>query len=409
MKMRLSFALLCGLLMLGMVACEKAGEDPTPTPDQESVQAAGTLFAQPTRSTLPTPTITPISQVELELSRSVARMEQAVLAGDYDTYMSYVSQDDPVFWQDHAYWAQDWDTHPLGVFNIELFNIQSNSPDTAQARMTILWRQGDISGGSTVTMTFKRQGDRWLLAGELWKTADTPGIRFYYFSHDALDNQSQADHVIEYLPSIYARLTREFDFVPQATAHIKMYETPVMLHNWTRISKPTLDVWNEPGESIKITLGPSDLPPHESEIAREYTRFLLFEMGGSQHGDYPWWFETGMAEYGSYMFQTFSRRNRMLKQIAALTFAGENDELQLCDWSDLESEPDFFPDAQAMAIGQTFTLFDYITETFGTEARNTWIKAIVDGETVAEATQAHLGVNFEEVDAGWRAWLPQQL
>ena len=78
------------LVLLALTACQKAEGDPTPTPDRESAQAASTLFAQPTRQSGPTPTVTPVNEVELELSRMVADMERAVLAGDGDAYLSHV-------------------------------------------------------------------------------------------------------------------------------------------------------------------------------------------------------------------------------------------------------------------------------------------------------------------------------
>lgn len=414
MRLRQSVAYMVMGIVIGLAACEKAEETPTPTPNQESIQAASTLFAQPTRSTLPTPTVTPVNEVELDLSRTVARMEQAVGGGNYEAYMAYVWDGDPVFWNDHAHWARDWVDHPLSIFSIELYGIRAVPPDAAEARMTIRWRldeyqDGGLSGGSTISATFYRQGDRWLFGGESWKTAEVEGIKFYYFANEIIDNQPQADIVLEYLPSIHVRTTREFDFEPDKTAHVKMYESPVMLYNWTRISMPTLSVWNEPGESIKITLGPNGIAPHESLIAREYTRFLLFEMGGGQRGDYPWWFETGISEYGGSMFNTFSQRNRMIKRVAGVSLANPNQELRLLDWDALDAAPTLSTDAMQIAVEQSFTLIHYITETYGADARNAWIKAVVGGQSVDAACQEHLGIAFDDLSAAWRAWLPQQL
>ncbi|MBN2304489.1 MAG: hypothetical protein JXQ72_08440 [Anaerolineae bacterium] len=412
MRLRLSLVLLAALVI--MTACEKAEETPTPTPNQESIQAASTMFAQPTRSTLPTPTVTPVNEVEIELSRVVARMEHAVLAGDYDTYMTYVWDGDPVFRYDHAQWARDWTAHPLDSFDIELYGIRSISDDTAETRMTVLWRLAEyegesLAGGATITAVFHREGDEWLMGGESWQIASTEGIQFYYFANDVLNNQPQADTVIGYLPSIYARVTKEFDFVPDTVAHIRMYESPITLHNWTRISRPLITTWNEPGESIKLALGPSNTPPHESEVAREYTRFVLFEMGGGARGDYPWWFEAGISEYGAGIFRTFSQRNRTVKRIAGLSLASENDDFQLLDWQSLDEEPVPFTEIHEIAVNQSFTLVHYITEAYGAGTRNAWITAIANGQTIDNACQEHLGVSFEELDAQWRVWLPEQL
>ncbi len=414
MKSRWSLAAFLVILLLTITACEKAWKDPTPTPDESNIQAASTLFAQPTRSPRSTETPTPASDVEFDLSRSVARMEQAVLAGDMDAYMAYVWKGDPVFLADHTQWAQDWKEHPLSVFQIDLYNIHSDSPDVAIARMSTLWGQQDCSGdgtagGATVSADFRREGDTWQLAGESWRTIDTEGIRFYYFSNDIIDNQPQAEVVAEYLPGVYTGLTLEFGFVPEHVAHIKMFESPITLQNWTRLSMPGITRWNEPGESIKITLSPNNTAPHEPTIANEYTRFILYEMADGTHGNFNWWLEEGIAEYGASRFRPLSQRNRILKQVAAWSTASENEDEHLIAWGLLETKPNLPPDQMQIAVDQAYTVVQYVTEQYGTDNRNTWIRAIATTQTVEQATQAELGLSLDNLLANWQAWLLEQL
>ena len=101
MRGRYRHLMFAGLLALaaGLTGCEKAEQVPTPTPHQESIQAAGTLFAPPTRPPRITSTPTPLDAAEPELSRAVARMEQAVLDGDPDAYTQSVCPGDPVFYR----------------------------------------------------------------------------------------------------------------------------------------------------------------------------------------------------------------------------------------------------------------------------------------------------------------------
>jgi hypothetical protein len=402
------------ILLTALVACEKAEPDPTATPDKASIQAASTLFAQPTRAVRATPTATPASDVELDLNRTVARMEQAVLAGDVDGYMAYVWDGDPLFWAEHRLWAQDWQAHPLSVFVIELYGIQSLSADTAAARMTMQWSQqgqtdSGSAGGATVSVIFYRKDDTWLLGGERWKTTDVSGFRFYYFADSIVDNQAQANAVIEFLPAIYADINRKLDFTPEHIAHLKMYESPVTLQNWTRLSIPVMDQWNEPGESIKIPLGAGDTAPLESDVAREYTRFVLYEIAGGSHGRYPWWMEEGVAAYGGSLSQTLSRRNRVIKQIAGRALAPADAPQQLLDWEMLKTRPDLLDDDMQWAINQSYTLVQYITDTYGAETRNAWIRAVATDQTVEEATLAQLGVSLDDLDTAWRAWLQTKL
>lgn len=402
------------IALIGLAGCERAADTPAATLDQSSIQAAHTLFAQPTRSAYNAPTATPASEVELELNRLVAHMELAVKGGDLDGYLSYVWKGDPVFLADHTRWAQDWKAHPLDVFDMAIFSIRSVSDTTATARMSINWRQANgggngSAGGSTVSVVFYRQGVQWFFGGEDWKTLDAGKIRLYYFSNDIVDNTTQAYLVAGYLPGIYTVLTREFDFVPEHGAALKLYDNATTLQNWTRTSMPEIQQWNEPGESIKLALGPNDTPPQEDEIAREYTRFLLYEMSGGTHGHFPWWLEEGITQYGGTLFQPLSQRNRTLRRIAARSAAPTTSGAGLFEWSALTTEPHLLQNDMDLAAAQGYTLVRYVTETYGTASRNAWIRAMAAQSTVDEACQAQLGIRFEDLDAQWRAWLKTQL
>lgn len=414
MSVRRRFLYLAALVVLSLSACQKAEDKPAATPDQSSIQAASTLFAQPTRSVYTDPTATPSGEVELDLNRLVAHMEQAVRDGDLDTYLSYLWTEDPIFLADHTAWAQDWKEHPLAVFNMAIFSIQSQSDTAATARMSIFWREKKSSdsgsaGGTTVSVIFYRQGAEWLFGGEDWQTLDAEKIRLYYFSSGIVDNTVQAMIIAGYLPSIYTVLTREFGFVPEHTAHLKLYDSAVTLQNWTRLSMPDLEVWNKPGESIKIPLGPNYVPPPEEDVAREYTRFLLYEMSGGSSDRFPWWLEEGITQYGGALFQTLSQRNRTLRRIAARSLAPETSEERLFEWDALQTRPSLIESDMEIASGQAFTLVHYVTETYGSEARNAWIREIAAQSSVEEACQTALGVSLDELDVQWRAWLATQL
>lgn len=414
MQRRRSTVSLLLFMALVIAACQKAEEKPTPTPDQMSIDAASTLFAQPATGTGPTATAPASNDVEIELNRLAAHLENAVLGGDLDAFLSYVWQDNPVFTADITAWAADWVAHPLEYFHIDLFNIVAREAGTAEARMTIRWRvQGRIgagsAGGATISAQFFQDGARWLFAGPRWTTAELEGVTLYYFATGALDNTTQASIVLEYLPSIYTGVTVEFDHVPERTAHVQLYESPVTLRNWTRVSMPDITRWNVPGESIKVSLTVNNTAPDEPVMGRELTRFVLYDMASEMRGNIPWWMEEGIAEYGGMRFSTLSQRNRLLKGTAALALAPENAEEQLFEWADLESEPvDLLAEFRQVASQQAYTLIHYITEMHGKDARNAWIGAVTGGQSIADATQEHLGVSFDDLDAAWRDWLRNQ-
>ena len=412
MLLRRSIAFI--LLILIMAACEKAGEESTPSPDLESINAASTLFAQPTRAPHMTPSPTPLSGVEIDLNRVVAQMEESVLSQDAESYMTHVWEGNPAFYADHAAWAADWRDNPLSDFTIDLFSIESRSPEVAVARMTMLWSQQDTSvegssGGATASVLFQKEAGTWQLAGLDWSAIEHDGIRFYYFANRVQDNSPQAAVVDEYLPRIHARVTRAFDYVPEGTANIEMYESAVTLHNWTRLSMPYISHWNQPGESIKITLGLNNTAPLETDVAREYARFLLYELADNTPENYPWWLLEGASEYGSAQLNTLSRRNRIIRRIAAISIAPDTTEEHLMDWDEMQTEPAWPSDQIELAVEQAFTLVHYVDEVHGSEARNTWLRAIASGQDFDAACEEYLGLPFEELEAGWLIWMPEQL
>ncbi len=398
------------IFCLVLVACGPTSQEAAPTP---TLQAASTLFAQPTRAPRVTPSPTPLSALEFELNRTVARMERAVQTANLDTYLSFVWAGDPIFLAEHSAWARDWVEYPLAVFEMELFNIRALSPQTAIARMSWRWRQAtrsgdDSAGGTTMSVIFYRQDERWLLGGEHWTTAEVPGFRLYYLT-DVVDNSQQAQTMLDYLPEVHAAVTRAFAYTPQQTAHIKLYESPTVLFNWTRLSQPDLTSWNAPGQAIKLALTPIGTAPDESVVAREYTRFLLFELAGGARERFPWWLEEGIAEYGGSLFSTLSQRNRTFKRIAALALAPETSDERLLRWDELTDPAVLSADERDLTIRQAFVLVHYVTEAHGIDARNAWIHAIARGQSLDAACQSALGLSFGELDAAWRAWLPSQL
>jgi hypothetical protein len=72
-----------------------------------------------------------------------------------------------------------------------------------------------------------------------------------------------------------------------------MYDSYAAMQNWARLSVPFIVTWNEPGESIRVAVNPvNNTAPPDYDLAREYTRFILYEMAGSSHGYFPWWLGT---------------------------------------------------------------------------------------------------------------------
>lgn len=416
--------LLTALLAL-LSACQEAGPAPTATPDQDAAETAAALFAQPTRVAFASPTPEPAPDIELAINRTLAQMEQAVLAGDREAYLAHVWGEDPIFHVEQSRWAQDWIDHPLAAFDLSISALDApEGAAEARARLTITWtqRDQDSSGGATLSVVFYRDGESWLYGGEDWQVIELDGIRLYYFANSLLDNRAEAETMAEDLPGIIARLTALFGFSPAETPQIKLYESAATLQTVTRPSMPEIAVWTRPGEAIKLTLGPSSTAPRPPDVAREIARWLLYavsapaQRSAGEEMPVPWWLQEGFVEYGAAQFRPASQQNQMIERIAALAGAPEPAEQRLFAWDNLSDRETFAAAQPALSPAQAFelardqsaTLVHYIGEAFGIEARYHWLEAISNGQQLHEATEDHLGQSFDALDEAWRAWLREQ-
>lgn len=402
-KFRLGWVTLVSVMMLS--ACASATDSATPTPHQASINAAGTLFAPPPEELSSTPTITPASAIELDLNLVIAQMEQAVLAGDVAAYLAHVWTGDARFLAEHTRWAEDWRDYPLSTFDLALYGIEVLDDTRVSARLTMRWSQrgavpGDAAGGATASVLFYRVDGAWQLGSERWQAATVDGIRLYYFADALVDNRAQAEEVLTSLPEIVTAVTREFDHVPAQDAHIRLYDSPVTLQNWTRLSMPVVDAWQIPGESIKVAVEPlRQIPPDAPLLAREYARFVVYSLA-EQPEHIPWWLVAGCGELGAAQFRPPGYGDQVVADIAS-----DAAQTRLLAWDDLASPP--ARDDQQRAIYQSFALVQYVTEVYGATARNDWIKTITAGQSVDAASQTMLGVDFAVLDQAWRAWLAE--
>lgn len=416
--------LLAGLVAL-LAACEKAGPAPTATPDSAAAETAAALFAQPTRAAHASPTPEPAPDIELAINRTLAQMEQAVLAGDREAYFAHVWAEDPTFHAEQWRWAQDWIDHPLAAFDLSISALDAPEGATeARARLTITWtqRDQDASGGATLSVVFYHDGENWLYGGEDWQVIALDRVRLYYFSGPLLDNHPHAETLAEDLPDILARLTALFGANPVEPLEIKLYESAATLRTVTRPSISDLATWNRPGEAIKITLGPSSTAPRPPDVAREVARWLLYcldakaQRSGGEEMLIPWWLVEGFAEYGAAQFRPVSQQNRTIERMAALAAAPNTAEQRLFAWDELSDRESFAAAQPALSPAQAFelardqsaTLVHYIGETFGIEARYRWLEAVSNGQPLDEATEDHLGQSFAALNEAWRAWLREQ-
>ncbi len=328
----------------------------------------------------------------------VAALEDAVLHQDRDAYLSLVDSTDPVFFSEHRYWAYDWATgDPLDRFSMKVSGIRLLG-DSATATLTITWAVlPDTSyRRAEFPVHFVRGSDgTWRYAGELWVMFTTEHFRVYAFPIQ----QQTAERMVKGLPRIYDQVTGSLGYTPAPDIEIKLYNSQDVLGATTALRLPPIQGWNEPGESLKLFVTPGEMPA-PSVLAHELTHFAMFDMAGSTHGNYPWWLAEGVAEEVASVYWDPQGRDQQLDRVREWAAKGT-----LADWeamSDYETTP---LELWRYVYPQGYAFARYVTETYGENARNAWLRDMAGTRLIEEATQATFGITFAELDDGFRAWL----
>jgi hypothetical protein len=201
------------------------------------------------------------------------------------------------------------------------------------------------------------------------------------------------------LPAIYRHVTTGLDYQPSSPVEIKLYDTPDNMGATIALSLPPVRGWNEPGQSLKMLARPDEMPS-PSVLVHELTHFVMFDMAGTTYGLYPWWLAEGVAQYMASGYWEARESADTLHQVRDLSAAGK-----LVDWdaiSDFETTP---VELWSYVYPQGYAFVVYVTEAFGKAGRNAWLNDMSVDMDLDTASQAALGMNFEALDRGFRAWL----
>lgn len=343
------------------------------------------------------PTSTAQTSDQQQIVELVDKMRAAVVAQDKTLYLSLIDLSDPIFALEHTRWADEWSKEAVvSEFDLKVSNVVVNA-DEATADLAVTWTAtGQSRRTADYPVQFWRDSDGiWRYAGEFWHDTETEHFRV----HAAPGLEDAAQSVIEMLPDIYAYVTTTLAYTPTTNMQIKLYASSEALVATTLFSLPRIQGWNEPGESLKIWAIDKQ-SPSPSTLAHEFTHFLSFELAGTAHSRMPWWLEEGLASYVGSYFEEPKQRDGRLQQVRDWAEDGK-----LVSW---ERISDF--DATPVALWryvypQGYAFVRFVTEVYGDDARNTWIKAMCKNASLEDATQMEFSQTFDQLDADFKDWL----
>ncbi len=337
---------------------------------------------------------------ETAIRALVKTMETAVIEQDAGTYLGCVDLSDPIFASEHRYWVNDWaEGDPLAQFVMQVDHI-AVSGDGATAALSMMWAVQPLVSyrAAMFPVRFVRGSTSgWLYAGEAWVTLETDHFQVNVFP--GMD--STAETVVGMLPAIYDHATGSLGYVPGSAMSIKLYDSQDALGATIALRLPPIRGWNEPGESLKLYVEPPEIPSR-SVLAHEMTHFLTFDMAGTTHGLYPWWLAEGIAQLVASDYWEPDQAASQLNIVREWQRRG-----MLADWdaiSDYETTPVAL---WGFVYPQGYAFARYVTDTFGAETRNEWLRAMARDMAIDAASQHVLGSSFAALDGRFQAWLRQ--
>jgi ketosteroid isomerase-like protein len=334
---------------------------------------------------------------EAQIRQLLDDMTAAVLDQDQALYLSHVDLSEPHFALEHTRWSDEWASERI----IKKFSLSARDilveGDEATAMLAMRWQTRDNPDRweADYPVVFRRGEDGdWRYAGEQWVTFESE--HFEVLAMPGLEETAQA--LLPSLPAIYDYVTTSMDYAPAERNVIKLYNSSEALVATTLLSLPIIQGWNEPGESLKLFAEEGYIA--EGGLAHEFTHFITFEMAGTAHSRMPWWLEEGLAQYnGSYFWGEQGADDYLAITQDAAAHGG------LVEWelmSVFEATP---VDLWYAVYPQGYAFARYVTETYGIEQRNAWIKAMAVEMDIYEASEAVLGKPFDELDGEFQEWL----
>ena len=336
------------------------------------------------------------------VAESIHAMESAIIAGDLGAYMAQIDPEDVYFVHEQRAWVNDLARNPVSEFQIEPLEdlIVGITGRAAMMKVRMHWTLSadEIERSIEMNAIFYPMGDEpdgpWRFAGRGWEIQldDETNIRV----RADRKHQELASNVMMIAPEIAAQIEKDLDRTLSTPLSVKIYSTMQALQ--FSIAPGYLDPlsgWNEPGESIKI-LGRDSMSADRVStlLAHEIGHAVSFEFG-KDIIDAPWWSLEGIAELMTDRYRSTPPEDRIIgiaKQVA------RGDRRSWDQLSDFKGEA---LNHTMYVYSQGWAMVRYITERYGSAARNEWFDALGRGMDVHEATQLVFNISFADLDRAW--------
>jgi hypothetical protein len=260
------------------------------------------------------------------------------------------------------------------------------------AKIYWLWRVTDAAGN---TLTTLEQSIIWLDSVHAWQTLSGENINLHWYDSPEPFGQELLDAAVAAL----ANLEQSTGLKP---------EQPIDLYIYANTEDMRQAVLYEPGwtggqaysehDIVIIGISPGQIDWGKGAIAHELTHVLVGHLTFSCLGYLPGWLVEGLAMYGEGGLDDFSQ-GRFDQAVT------DNDLISVQALSGSFSEN---ADEANISYSESYSLVNFLIETYGKERMMALLKALQEGETVDGALESVYGFDINGLEDAWRTGIGAQ-
>ena len=248
------------------------------------------------------------------------------------------------------------------------------------------WRVVDANGQETVS---EQKTVIWLDSIHAWKTITEGDLHLHWYSSD----QSHAQDLLTAASQGLERLESDAGLTLDAPADFYIYvntndmkEAILYEPSWTGgMAFPENDI-------VILGISTDQLDWGRDSIVHELTHVLVGHLTFSCLGSVPTWLNEGLAVYSEGDLDPSSQEqlDEAIRQDTLLTVRS------------LSGGFSEVADKAYLSYSQSYSLVNFLIETYGQEKMNTLLISLRDGTTIDAALQKTYGFDVEGLEQAWR-------
>jgi hypothetical protein len=255
------------------------------------------------------------------------------------------------------------------------------------------WRITDVEGNVSETPD---QTTHYFDTRYEWTELEGPRVTVYTYEASPEFRQlilDSAEHTIDRLENAYGILP---------TQRVRLWVYPNKEDFYGSLA-PNSEPWIAGQAQPALYLISAILPPDDTRevdrvVPHEITHQVTYQVTQNPFNYPPLWLNEGLAVYWQE-----AGRDRFYSYALELAKAG-----QLPPLRTLNGEFAYDSEGALNSYALSLSVVIYILDTFGDEGMANLLEVFKQGITYDEAVEQGLGITFEELDAGWRAYISEK-